>query len=404
MESLGSGKVNSKACDQCYRCKVKCTMEQSGCARCRMTKGTCTYSLGKWMGRPKKSTSSSRRPTLTRARDEAGSRSRPHKRARSISSAEYVNDDDEDDDDHGEGRYAFGIQDADRRRHGPPTPNDSPHFWDVFSPAMLGMNASQSLVPYQMDDFANLHVDNGAFGSPMHNRPIMISPATTNEGETADAATISRIAPSTASSSSASQEQGEEGQAFAPLPSRCVGDGNGAAAPAGPEHQTFQPTPMEPINSPRCEALRMHFSHHETTHRCSCSRAALDSLDRLSTRRDGAGYVQCLEAVQLAFRTAEEMVLCALCAPGLVISKCCLLLSSAYELLNDVSIGSDHGEAAARSRVKEDIRRVKRRATMLFAGLGTLQDLDAPASPVLAGAQAEFLTGLAKAWGMLSEP
>lgn len=44
---------------------------------------------------------------------------------------------------------------------------------------------------------------------------------------------------------------------------------------------------------------------------------------------------------------------------------------------------------------------MKRRAAMLLAGLGTLQDLDTAPGPLLAAVQAEFLTALARSWSTL---
>lgn len=75
----GRSRMNSKACDQCYRCKVKCTMELSGCGRCRLTGGACTYSLGKWMGRPKKSSQQISKAQARGTRD-AGNASLEHNR------------------------------------------------------------------------------------------------------------------------------------------------------------------------------------------------------------------------------------------------------------------------------------------------------------------------------------
>ena len=50
----------------------------------------------------------------------------------------------------------------------------------------------------------------------------------------------------------------------------------------------------------------------------------------------------------------------------------------------------------------EYVRRVKRRATMLFAGLNTLQDLG-PEDWGLLNMQSEFLSVLAKSWVSLPE-
>ncbi|KAL1640933.1 hypothetical protein SLS58_006549 [Diplodia intermedia] len=237
-------------------------------------------------------------------------------------------------------------------------------------------------MPFPMDDFGDLHAGHGGFAPSTDDTPMMISPPISNEGGTI----ASHL-------SSESRGHGEDDQVFRSLSPRGVDDGNGPTA---------QTAPINPIFSPRCEVqVNDYCLQQEKPHHCRCSRAALDALDQLGGPRDGAGYARCLEAVQLAFRTAEELVLCTTCAPGLVIAKSCLLLGSAYEVLSDVSIG---GETPSRTRVQADFRRVQRRATMLFAGLRALQDLDAAASPNLAAVRAEFLAGLAKSWSTLPEP
>lgn len=45
----------SYVCDQCYRCKVKCSKEQPSCRRCQQAGRACTYSLGLWKGQPRHS-------------------------------------------------------------------------------------------------------------------------------------------------------------------------------------------------------------------------------------------------------------------------------------------------------------------------------------------------------------
>jgi hypothetical protein len=45
----------SYVCDQCYRCKVKCSREKPSCTRCQRSNRSCTYSLGMWKGQPKSS-------------------------------------------------------------------------------------------------------------------------------------------------------------------------------------------------------------------------------------------------------------------------------------------------------------------------------------------------------------
>jgi hypothetical protein len=42
------------ACDQCYRCKVRCSGTREACDRCLQNGSTCTYSLGKPLGKPPK--------------------------------------------------------------------------------------------------------------------------------------------------------------------------------------------------------------------------------------------------------------------------------------------------------------------------------------------------------------
>ncbi|KAF2404532.1 hypothetical protein EJ06DRAFT_526610 [Trichodelitschia bisporula] len=41
------------ACDQCYRCKVRCSGERPTCERCQRNNSACTYSTGKPLGKPK---------------------------------------------------------------------------------------------------------------------------------------------------------------------------------------------------------------------------------------------------------------------------------------------------------------------------------------------------------------
>lgn len=45
----------SYVCDQCYRCKVKCSREQQSCTRCLQNNRSCTYSLRLWKGQPRNS-------------------------------------------------------------------------------------------------------------------------------------------------------------------------------------------------------------------------------------------------------------------------------------------------------------------------------------------------------------
>ncbi|KAM3064757.1 hypothetical protein ACMFMG_012070 [Clarireedia jacksonii] len=53
-------KIGSNACDQCFRTKHNCSKHPIQCQRCAELGSSCTYSFGKFMGRPKKSAKSRR--------------------------------------------------------------------------------------------------------------------------------------------------------------------------------------------------------------------------------------------------------------------------------------------------------------------------------------------------------
>ena len=53
-------KLGSNACDQCFRTKQSCSKHPIQCQRCTELGTSCTYSFGKFMGRPKKSLRSRR--------------------------------------------------------------------------------------------------------------------------------------------------------------------------------------------------------------------------------------------------------------------------------------------------------------------------------------------------------
>ena len=52
---MGVDTVESHACDQCFRRKQGCSKTRPQCHRCAATLTPCTYSFGKFMGKPKKS-------------------------------------------------------------------------------------------------------------------------------------------------------------------------------------------------------------------------------------------------------------------------------------------------------------------------------------------------------------
>lgn len=56
------------ACDQCYRCKVRCSGTQDKCDRCVQNSSICTYSLGRPLGKPPKSGTRAKALSSTRPR------------------------------------------------------------------------------------------------------------------------------------------------------------------------------------------------------------------------------------------------------------------------------------------------------------------------------------------------
>jgi hypothetical protein len=48
-----SKELAAQACDQCYRCKLRCSRTQPACHRCQGNGSACTWSMGKWLGKPK---------------------------------------------------------------------------------------------------------------------------------------------------------------------------------------------------------------------------------------------------------------------------------------------------------------------------------------------------------------
>src|SRR2546421_876716 len=56
MTESHSPRFETNACDQCYRTKQTCTKHIPQCQRCLKSSTPCTYSFGKFMGKPKKRT------------------------------------------------------------------------------------------------------------------------------------------------------------------------------------------------------------------------------------------------------------------------------------------------------------------------------------------------------------
>jgi len=88
----------------------------------------------------------------------------------------------------------------------------------------------------------------------------------------------------------------------------------------------------------------------------------------------------------------------------MIIARCFFVLGKAHELTIDLSSQLDEAmnNTVATRHVKEDIKRVKRRATMLFAGLRMLQDHES-GDWSLSNIQSGFLLELAKSWSSIAE-
>jgi Fungal Zn(2)-Cys(6) binuclear cluster domain len=62
-----NAKLARVACDQCHRCKLRCTRELPRCERCSYMGSPCTFSTGKPIGKPRgRKNKNSRTPIATR--------------------------------------------------------------------------------------------------------------------------------------------------------------------------------------------------------------------------------------------------------------------------------------------------------------------------------------------------
>lgn len=115
--------------------------------------------------------------------------------------------------------------------------------------------------------------------------------------------------------------------------------------------------------------------------------------------------MELLGIAQSTILTAEKLILCTTCLPNIIIAKCCLILGNACELISNISaqLREVLDNVGVKRKAEEDIRRVKRRATILLAGLRMLQDMGS-ADSGLTSIQSEYLVGLAKYWSSLPEP
>ncbi|KAK1918819.1 hypothetical protein P3342_010290 [Pyrenophora teres f. teres] len=325
------GKTNSKACDQCYRCKVKCTMEPSGCTRCRMTDGLCTYSLGKWMGRPKKS---SRQTSQAKSRE-----------VRSCGSASPEPD----------------------RSYSDQTINlpDSQQCWELLPSAteepMRYPLEHTAVSPFSMDDYAQFKAE-GYYASTNESQSTTTSDKRASPRPISHNRTLSRemLQRDMDTVSTASLREDRQGN---------YSNHRGDSCPSLKTPQSlgshldfnFGNMGMELSTSPRASlaaTIEMHAvdcakgldvgqacsimrdestSPVEESCHCTCSQSALACLDKISTVSPEARYIDRLEAIQSALLTAEKLVLCTNCPPNMIIAKCCLTLGNAHELISDMS-------------------------------------------------------------------
>ncbi|EUC41608.1 hypothetical protein COCMIDRAFT_105722 [Bipolaris oryzae ATCC 44560] len=389
-DKTGRSRMNSKACDQCYRCKVKCTMELSGCGRCRLTGGVCTYSLGKWMGRPKKSSQQNSNAQARRMRDSESA------------SLEH--------------NHIIHVPDT---RQG----------WELLSSSMddSEMNTfnHETMSLFSMGD----NIENKA--EDCYNSPEECLSINTSEKKTS----ASSISPAWAQARETPTRGMETGSTQSPRESQ-----KGTYRKHQDSTHSCLPTPQSPVyprkfdfemmgtdfiasppvsmvgnietNSTRyAEDMDCRQTHavmqevstspNEQACHCKCSQVALACLDKISVVPSEARYIDRLNIIQSALMTAERLVLCTDCPPNMTIARCCFILGNTHELVSDAN--SHSGDASSPTATIfsrqsiEFTRRIKRRASMLFAGLKTLQDLGS-GDRRLSNMQSEFLSVLANSW------
>ncbi|EMD66833.1 hypothetical protein COCSADRAFT_24894 [Bipolaris sorokiniana ND90Pr] len=387
-EKTARSRINSKACDQCYRCKVKCTMELSGCGRCRLTGGVCTYSLGKWMGRPKKS-----------SQQNSKARARSMRDAESISLEHDMNS------------------------------SETPQTWEMLSSAMddSDMNTlnHDAISLFSMGDNTPTIVED-CYTAPDECLIINTSDKKTSSSSISPAWVQARetsIRGVETGSTPSSQEfrrgnyhkHRDSAYSYHPTPQSpgCshnfnfgTMDTDFTASPSVSLVGNIETNSMrhaEDMDGVQTRPMMQEgsTSFNEEACHCKCSQVALACLDKISIVPSEARYIDRLNTIQSALITAERLVLCTDCQPNMTIARCCFILGNTHELVSDVN--SHAGDASSPTTAIfsrqsiEYVRRIKRRASMLFAGLKTLQDL-VSGDRRLSNMQSEFLSVLANSW------
>ncbi|XP_014559677.1 hypothetical protein COCVIDRAFT_91394 [Bipolaris victoriae FI3] len=387
----GRSRMNSKACDQCYRCKVKCTMELSGCGRCRLTGGACTYSLGKWMGRPKKSSQQISKAQARGTRD-AGNASLEHNRNLS----------------------------------------DTQQGWEMLSSAMDESDMSilnhETISLFSMGDNTPAKVED-CYTSPDECQSINTSDKKTSPSSFSPTWTKARETPTSGmeTSSTPSPQECQQGNyhkhrasaySYLPTPQSpgCPHDFNfgitgtdftaSPSASLGGNIETNSARHTEDMDYGQTRAVMQErpTSPNEQACNCKCSQVALACLDKISVVPSEARYMDRLHIIQSALMTAERLVLCTDCPPNMTIARCCFILGNTHELVSDVSAHAGDASSPPTTMLSrqsiEYMRRIKRRASMLLAGLKALQEFGS-GDRRLSNMQSEFLSVLASSWLVL---
>lgn len=430
-----SPRSNSKACDQCYRCKIKCSMELSGCTRCQMVGSVCTYSLGKWMGRPKKSSRATKREALPR---DANISKRGHSDSgKSFSCiSEILNLQRLIVGYWAEASQTFDAEYGTEGQDWDMTPNTllSPFRTDDFN--QFGRSDCDSVIDYIPIGPSNLELVRKALtgriptvsndlksdmrtgmvhedaqclsdqlGATSDNSSLFSPGQAPDEFFSPISARDNRVARQVSSLKTTDTRDSQQGFGVTSTYRCWQAEKNKLA------HEAENVTPEQILDiSPFLQA-------HPTayTFRCKCSLSTLRCLDSLTAIAPTGGPQELTDALQWTLCAAEEVTLCTTCSDDLIIMKCCFILGKADELLEKLSIlvvprqkqaeegGLSLSMPSVPPSVTHDIRRMRRRAIMLFAGLEMLQDAASEDSSNLGAIQTDFLLSLAKKWRMLLE-
>ncbi|KAH7551086.1 hypothetical protein J3E72DRAFT_369670 [Bipolaris maydis] len=370
-------------------------MELSGCGRCRLTGGVCTYSLGKWMGRPKKSSQLTLK-AQARAMRDTGSASIDHKRNLS-----------------------------NHIIHMPETQQE----WELLSSAMNDsemntlnqdsislLSMGDNILAKAEDCYSTPDECLSINTSDKKTSPSSVSPTWAQVRETPPRGIeIGSISSPQECQQASYHKHRDNSYSHLPTPQSpgCPNDFNfgimdtdfiasSSVTLIGNIEKNFAIC-TEDIDGGQTHSVveEGSTSPNEQAYHCQCSQVALACLDKISIVPSEAQSIDRLNTIQSALMTAERLVLCTDCPPNMTIARCCFILGNAHELVSDVT--SHAGDASSPTATVlsrksiEYIRRLKRRASMLFAGLKTLQDLGS-GDRRLSNMQSEFLSALANSW------